>query len=239
MQTWLENDTDFKAKIKGDPFAMLEKIKLKICDPSKMKCPCVALFKQLERPLDTNQEDEEPLIKHTKRFKQIQDNVKSIVETEWLEQFVESTAEHMWEMDKSKQKKLEDDSFEMFMACAFLWNGDSDKCGSLKKKFQTQCALNNDQCPKKPMGMSDAFQSHACDQACTEAPKKTMRRIKTKWKQWPRQRKWDITGAATQECYIPLLWRKGTLCCKLSNERQNVTRKLGDQDRNANGVEPE
>ena len=128
---------------------MSEKIKLKMCNPSKVKCPHVALFEQLERPLDTKQEDEEPPIKCTKRFEQAQDNVKSIVGTEWLKQFVESTSECTQETDTNKQEQLEDDSFETFMAHAFLQNSDSDKCGSLKKNFQTQFALNDDQCPKR------------------------------------------------------------------------------------------
>ena len=62
-------------------------------DPSKVKHTHITSFKQPERLLDTKQEDEEPPIKSTKRFKQAQDDVKSIVGTEWLEQFVESTTE--------------------------------------------------------------------------------------------------------------------------------------------------
>ena len=54
----------------------------------------------------------------------------------------------------------------------FLQNGDSNECGSLKKNFQTQCALNNDQHLKKTMGASDTFQSHTWDQAHAEALKK-------------------------------------------------------------------
>ena len=91
-----------------------------MCNPSKVNCLHLTLFKQLERPLDAKQEDGEPPIKCTKRFKQAQDNVKSIVGTERLEQFVESTSEHAQETDTDKQKQLKDDSFETFMACKFL-----------------------------------------------------------------------------------------------------------------------
>ena len=41
MQTQLENNTECETKIKRDPFVMPEKIKLKICNPSKVKCPHV------------------------------------------------------------------------------------------------------------------------------------------------------------------------------------------------------
>ena len=39
-QTSLENNSDFKNEMKGDPFKMSDKIKLKTCNPSKVKCPC-------------------------------------------------------------------------------------------------------------------------------------------------------------------------------------------------------
>ena len=41
MQTQLDNDAEFKTKTKGDLFAMSEKIKLMMCNPSKVKCPCL------------------------------------------------------------------------------------------------------------------------------------------------------------------------------------------------------
>ena len=64
MQTQLENDTESEAKIKGDPFVASQKIKLKICDPLTVKCPCITSFEQLDGPLSTKHEDEETMIKH-------------------------------------------------------------------------------------------------------------------------------------------------------------------------------
>ena len=66
MQTQLEINAEFKTKTKENLFAMPEKIKLKMWDPSKVKCPCVASFEQLERPPNAKQEDEEALVKCTK-----------------------------------------------------------------------------------------------------------------------------------------------------------------------------
>ena len=99
---------------------MSNEIKLKMCNPSKVKCPFVTLFGKLERPLSAKQDYEAALIKHAKRFKQAQDNVKLIMGTEWFEVFVESTSEHTQETDTDKQKEHNDDSFETFMAHAFL-----------------------------------------------------------------------------------------------------------------------
>ena len=47
------------------------------------------------------------------------------------------------------QAELKKNSNETFVAHAFLRNSNSLKHGSLKKNFQTQCVLNNDQCPRK------------------------------------------------------------------------------------------
>ena len=79
MQIRLENNSEFEEKVKGNPFKMMKAIKPKMHDPSKVKCPFVTIFEQLERLLNMKQEEEEVLIEHTKRFKQAQDNAKSIV----------------------------------------------------------------------------------------------------------------------------------------------------------------
>ena len=84
MQTHLENDSDFKDEVKRDPFKMMEMIKLKMHDPLKVKHTHMTLFKQLDGLPSTKQEEDEPLIQCTKKFKQVQDDVKSIVHAEWL-----------------------------------------------------------------------------------------------------------------------------------------------------------
>ena len=70
MQIRLKNESKFEEEVKGDPFKIMVAMKLKMCDPSKVKCPHVTLFEQPKRLLSTKQEEEEPSIEHTKRFKQ-------------------------------------------------------------------------------------------------------------------------------------------------------------------------
>ena len=172
MQIGLENDSEFKDKIKGDPFKIMTATKLKMCNPSEVKHPFVTLFKQLERLLSTKQEEDEPLMEHTKRFEQAQDNVKSIVGTEWLFKFVKNAKECINEAQDDVKNKLKESSNESFMACTFLRNCDSLKCRSLKKNFQTQCALNNDQCTKKMSTVSNVLSGHQWDQAHNNCQKK-------------------------------------------------------------------
>ena len=104
MQIRLKNNSKFEEEVKRDLFKIMTATKLKMCDPSKVKCPHVTLFEQLERLLSTKQEEEEPLIKHTKRFKQAQDNIKSIMGTEWLCKFVENTEQCINETETDIKK---------------------------------------------------------------------------------------------------------------------------------------
>ena len=147
-------------------------IKLKMHDPSKVKCPFVTIFEQLERLLNTKQEEEEALIEHTKRFKQAQDNVKSIMGMELLHKFIENTEEFINESDNDARDEMKEKSNEVFVAHAFLRNCDNLKCRSLKKNFQTQCPLNDNQCPKQMSAVSDTLGSHQWDPAHEEKKKK-------------------------------------------------------------------
>ena len=51
--------------------------------------------------MNTKQEEEEALIECTKRFEQAQDDIKSIVGTEWSEKVAESTEECKSENDSN------------------------------------------------------------------------------------------------------------------------------------------
>ena len=121
-QLRLEKDSECEIKIKGDPFKTLEAIKLKMCDPSKVKCPFVTLCEQVERPLTTKQEDDEGTVECTKRFKQQQDNVDSIMGKEWTETFTESTSECTNENDATKKKDLKDKDGNSFQHFIFLYD---------------------------------------------------------------------------------------------------------------------
>ena len=119
MQVRLENDGEFEKTVKEDPFATMKAIKLKMHDPSKVKCPFVTIFEQLDGSFNAEQEDEESSMDCTKRFEQVQDNVKSIVGKDWSHNFVENTKEHINASDTNEQTALKEESNERFVAHAF------------------------------------------------------------------------------------------------------------------------
>ena len=97
----------------------MEMTKLKMHDPSKVKCPHVTLFEQLKRLLSTKQNEDEPLIECTKKFKQVQDNVKSIMGTECPDKFTENMEEHINKTENDTRLELKKQSNKSFMACMF------------------------------------------------------------------------------------------------------------------------
>ena len=74
--------------------------------------------------------------------------------------------------DANEKTSLEEKGHESFVAHAHLRNSDSDKYGSLKKNFQTQYALNNDQYPKTATAVSDVLSSHQWDPTYKESQKR-------------------------------------------------------------------
>ena len=182
MHTRIENDTDFKSKIKNKLFELLKAIKMKMYDPSKVKNPFITLTEQMERMLTTKQEEDESITEYVKRFKQARDNFKELIGKTFLHEFVETTAEYKKSVDSSEQDQLKANRIETWMAYLLLKNSDSNKYGSLKKNFRTQYALNNDQYPKKVSSMTDVLNSHQWDATYNENKKKRRINVKSRSK---------------------------------------------------------
>ena len=70
----------------------------------------------------------------------------------------------MSETNGDAQKELKSMGFETFVSHTILRNCDNTKMWGSQKNFQTQCALNDNQCPKKITGVSDVLGSHQWDQ---------------------------------------------------------------------------
>ena len=63
-------------RIKDNPFKLLDEIKKKMYEAGRSKYCYVGLMDQIDRILNTKQEDGENLVEYTKRFKQVRDNAK-------------------------------------------------------------------------------------------------------------------------------------------------------------------
>ena len=167
MTSRIEEDHDYDS-YKNNPYLLLDEIKKKMYDTGRDKYLFVLLTDQLERILNTRQDDGESLADYTKRFKQSRDNVKGSLGAGFLKNFVKTTKEYreLEEEGKSlEQSKMIGEGTGNWMAYLLLRNSDTRKYGSLKKGFQTQYSLNNDQYPKTVDKMYEVLQGHQWDPA--------------------------------------------------------------------------
>ena len=70
----------------------------------------------------------------------------------------------MQEMRDNRQKRhVKKEDFLSWTACACLKNCDNDEHGSLEKNLQSQCALQNNQCPKTISETTNVLTNHQWD----------------------------------------------------------------------------
>ena len=135
-------------------------------EPGRSKYAFVGLTEQIERILNTKQDDGENLVDYTKRFKQVRDNAKGSLGEKFLESFIKNTKEYKDKESLGDNKECEQmvkTSTGAWMAFLLLRNAGSRKYGSLKRGFQTQHSLGNDQYPKTVTKMFEVLQSHQWD----------------------------------------------------------------------------
>ena len=87
--------------------------------------------------------------------------------------------------------------------------------------------------------MSDTFQSHTWNQAHAEAQRKSANKKKNqnKMKAMIKTKKLEHHWHNNMKTQCAIVVEGKTLCVRMSNERQNITRKLGNQERNTDGAE--
>jgi hypothetical protein len=173
MQSRIEEHPDFTSKIEDDPIALLEAIKVLMHDPVRAQYGFIYIMTDaLGRFYHTRQAQEEVLSDYYKRFKQEHDVLKSTLGTEFLNHFVESTADYKSASDAIERKALKDGAFEQWCAYQFLRNSDYNKYGSVMKSLVSQYSLGNDQYPRTLASAVDVLSNHRFDARYSENLKK-------------------------------------------------------------------
>ena len=106
--------------------------------PGRSKYAFVGLTEQIDRILNTKQDDGENLVDYTKRFKQVRDNAKGSLGEKFLESFIKNTKEYKDKEALGDNKECEQmikTSTGAWMAFLLLRNADRQKYGSLKRGF--------------------------------------------------------------------------------------------------------
>ena len=136
-----------------------------MCGKVRAKCKCVQPTDALVQFSTLEQEHGESPSGCDERFEQAQDNLKGTLGHGVMNNCMKKTETHKNERDASEQTSLVDNSFDTWCACVHLKNSDDNKCGSVKKNMQSQCALDNDQCPKTLSEVTDVSMDHMWDEA--------------------------------------------------------------------------
>ena len=163
MQSQIEEHPDFESKIKNNPIALLDAIKILMHDPVRAQYPMVLMTEALTRLINVKQMENEPLLDYIKHFKQLCNIVKSHLRTRLLDTFTEHSEEYRKIKDMQKQTKMKEEAFNAWMAYLLIKGSDQSKYGSIIKGFISQFSLGNDQYPKTIQMVTDVLSNHKLD----------------------------------------------------------------------------
>ena len=171
MQNRVEEASDFEIRIRNDPLELLREVKTKMYDPARAKYEFVALTESIARILNTKQEDDEGLVEYTKRFKQAKDILKTTIGEDILHKFIENTKKYKDMSEDEERDIIKKESFNKWITYLFLSNCDQKKYGSLRKNFQMQYSLGNNQYPKMMVKAVDVLTNNQWDTTYKESQK--------------------------------------------------------------------
>ena len=135
MQNRIEETNGFEAKIRNDPFVLLDTIKLKMCGQVRAKCECVQPTNTIPQFSLLKQDHGESPMDHVKQFKQSADNLKSMFGKEFLSKHTEKTDVFKNCSAPNEKQTLKKEAFSSWMSHMFLKNCDDTEHGTLKKSL--------------------------------------------------------------------------------------------------------
>ena len=116
--------------------------------------------------MTTKQGDEESLHDYTTRFRQVYNDVKQVLGTDFLSKFVMNTEEFtQCGGDTIKEGEVINNSYDKWTTFIYLDNCDKNKYGSLIRGFKTQYALGNNQYPDTIKKGYDVMCNHKWDES--------------------------------------------------------------------------
>ena len=187
MQSALKELPVFDKEIKNDPLKLLEHIGVLMHTPMRALYPQLGLIETFARFLNMRQDEKEDILTYMERFKGERQVLKSLIGNNFLEAFTKNTPEHKaLSSDSKAQKKLIEDSFEIFSTTVFLRGANQRKYGSLLEGYRGQYAGGRNHYPTTLLTAVDALRTHKTDD------KKKLKEEKKKHDKYAR--KYEGTG---------------------------------------------
>ena len=153
MKNKIEARSDYKSSIDDNPIKLLMAIKEHSLNYQETQYDMSVIFDSTKTLIFTRQKENENLQDYTKRFHVTREVFQNHLGKPIIMAKILSNNNAYKEfptdmIDHEKNKKLEEEAFERFMAYVYLENADQSKYGSIIAGLITQLSLGNDQYPK-------------------------------------------------------------------------------------------
>lgn len=163
MQLRIEAHPDFDLKIKDNPVALLEAIKILTHDAVRAQYPVISLQKSLKMITNIKQGENEGVNGYVKLFKQTLDILRSHIDKKPTDGFAEHEQEYKKETNLAKKTAYKLKLEERWLARVLLDGADNMKHGFITKGLTSQSSLGNDQYPYTIEGATDILIHHRWD----------------------------------------------------------------------------
>ena len=145
MQNEIKKHSNY-TQIVNNPVALIKTIREIMHEPVREKYPFASMMEVMSRLINFKQQDHEGLLDFTNRFKQAKDVLKSHIGDEFLKPFVKKQAKYK-ESSTEKQKSMEDEAWDKWIAYMMIRASDDKKYKSLKETMSSQYSMKQDQYP--------------------------------------------------------------------------------------------
>ena len=162
MKNKVEARSDYNI-IKNDPILLLKAIKEHALNYQENRYSMAIILDAMRAVLGTKQKDNESLQDYTKRFRLARDVLKSHVGGPIILTKIVEALPTYDEEDKEKCAKLQEQTYNQFLAYLYLDNADKTKYGSILTGLITQQSLGNNQYPKSVTEANNVLSNHRFD----------------------------------------------------------------------------
>ena len=148
MKVAIEELPDFETKIRNNPIVLLQKVQLLMLMPIRgLKHPNLILIEIMDKLLNFCQNNLS-LEDYLHRFRELSDIFARERGKNFLDGFVEKSAEYQDATTDEMRTNLKRQAFDEFLAMAFMCGSNQDDYGELMQYYRLKYSLGNDFYPK-------------------------------------------------------------------------------------------